>query len=275
MLNSHDLQAKVTTSGLPHLRNQKEKKRHGDNQPWLKIGKINLSEKHKEILISETGWLDDSIVNAAQYMLQMHYSIPGLQNTLLGYSLTYEIMRKEFIQILHNGDNHWVTVSTVGLESSHISLYDNLHSPLTNFTKDQKCALLYTDKPCITVQFSNVERQCNSFDCGIHAIAFATSLCCGEDVLSIKYNNKEMRKHLLNCLEMGKITTFPSMQRGKSNPLGEETFPVYCYCRMRETRAMIECCACQKRFHIECDKSISKRSCKKSDYIWKCKNCQG
>ena len=177
---------------------KKKKKRHGDNQPWLKIGKINLSEKHKEILISETGWLDDSIVIAAQYMLQMHYSIPGLQNTLLGYSLTYEIMRKEFIQILHNGDNHWVTVSTVGLESSHISLYDSLHSPLSNFTKDQICALLNTDKPFITVQFSNVERQCNSFDCGIYAIAFATSLCCGEDVSSIKYNNKEMRKHLLN-----------------------------------------------------------------------------
>ena len=116
----------------------------------------NSYEKHKEILISETGWLDDSIVIAAQYMLQMHYSIPGLQNTLLGYSLTYEIMRKEFIHILHNDDNHWVTVSTVGLESSHISLYDSLHSPLSSITKDQICAF-FTDKPFNTVQFSNGE----------------------------------------------------------------------------------------------------------------------
>ena len=90
----------------------------------------------------------------------MLYSIPELQNTLLGYSLMYEIMRKEFTQILHNGDNHWVTVSTVGLESSHISINDSLHSPLFNFTN----ALLYNDKPFITVQFINVERQCNSFD---------------------------------------------------------------------------------------------------------------
>ena len=70
-------------------------------------------------------------------LLMQHslYSIPELQNTLLGYSLMYEIVRKEFIQILHNGDNHWVTVSTVGLQSSHISINDSLHSPLSNFTK--------------------------------------------------------------------------------------------------------------------------------------------
>ena len=70
-----------------------------------------------------------------QHSIYALYSIPGLQNTLLGYSLIYEIMRKEFIQIPHNGDNHWVTVSTVGLQSSHISINDSLHSPLSNFTK--------------------------------------------------------------------------------------------------------------------------------------------
>ena len=92
-------------------------------------------------------------------MLQMQYGVPGLQNTLLGYNLTYNIMTKGFIQILHNGDNHWITVSTVGLHPSHIRIYDSLYTSLSEFTKDQICALLHTAKPMISVQFMNVQRQ--------------------------------------------------------------------------------------------------------------------
>ena len=91
-------------------------------------------------MISKNGWLDDIIVNAAQSVLQMHYGVSGLQNTLLGQYLTYDIMRKRFIQILHNGDNHWITVSTLGLQPSHIRIYDSLCTSLIEFTKDQKCA---------------------------------------------------------------------------------------------------------------------------------------
>ena len=36
----------------------------------VKVGKINLLQKHKDI-ISNTRWLDDSIINAAQCMLRM------------------------------------------------------------------------------------------------------------------------------------------------------------------------------------------------------------
>ena len=88
---------------------------------------------HKEILMSETGWLMTALL--MQHSIYALQYIPELQNTLLGYSLMYEIIRKEFIQILHDGDNNWVTVSTVGLESPHISINDSLHSPLSNFTK--------------------------------------------------------------------------------------------------------------------------------------------
>ena len=184
-------------------------------------------------------------------------------------------MTKGFIQILHNGDNHWITVSTVGLHPSHISVYDSLYTSLSKFTKDHICALLHTAKPMISVQFMNVQRQCNSYDCGVYAMAYATSLCCGEDVSGIEYDNQKMRGHLLSCLEIGKITTFPSKQRDKGNPLREERIPVHCYCRMADTGAMIECHTCQQWFHVKCDKSISKRCWKKPNYTWKCRNCKG
>ena len=153
-------------------------------------------------------------------------------------------MRKGFILLLSNGDNHSITVSTIGLHPSHIRIYDSFYTSLSEFSKDQICALLHTTEPMISVQFTNVQRQCNIIT-AVCAIAFATSLCCGEDVSGIEYDNQKMRGHLLSCLEMGKITTFPSKQRDKGNPLGEETIPVHYYCRMTETGAMIKCCACQ------------------------------
>ena len=78
----------------------------------------------------------------------------------------------------------------------------------------------------------------------------STSLCSGEDVPRIEYDNQKMRGLLLSCLETGRIPTFPSKQRDKGNPLGEETIPGHSYCTMRETGVMLECCACQKWFHV-------------------------
>ena len=64
-----------------------------------------------------------------------------------------------------------------------------------------------------------------------HIIAYATSVCHGDDVSKIKYHSQEMRQHFLRCLESGIITQFPSALRASGPPLGKEAIPVYCYCR--------------------------------------------
>eukprot|EP00731_Ephydatia_muelleri_P000953 Em0001g953a len=67
--------------------------------------------------------------------------------------------------------------------------------------KDQICALMHSSQPMITVHHANVDKQKNGHDCGVYAIAFATSLCYGQDVMSIHYDNHKMRQHLVECLE--------------------------------------------------------------------------
>ena len=88
--------------------------------------------------LSESGWLNDEIINVAQSLLKnqgvsKHYT--------LGCNLSFDIMRTEFIQILFNGNNHWETISTVGLPQPArcINVYDSLYETLTDFTKDQIC----------------------------------------------------------------------------------------------------------------------------------------
>ena len=54
-------------------------------------------------------WLTDA---AGQKLLkQAHPRMGGLQPTILGLSLAFEVQISEFVQVLHIGGNHWLTVS--------------------------------------------------------------------------------------------------------------------------------------------------------------------
>ena len=39
---------------------------------------------------------------------------------------------------------------------------------------------------------ANVDKQMNGHDCGVYAIAFATSLCYGQDVISTHYDTQKI-----------------------------------------------------------------------------------
>ena len=101
---------------------------------WLEVGNVVLSEEHKCIIESNIQWLDDVIINASQYLLHSQYGICGLQATTLGNHLTFDIMKKDFVQILHNRE---VTISTLGLPSGHVNIYDSLYQTCTDHAIDQ------------------------------------------------------------------------------------------------------------------------------------------
>ena len=61
-------------------------------------------------------------------------------------------------------------------------------STLQNQAKDQIYALLHTNQKAIHVQFVDIDKQENTYDCGLYAIAYATSLCHGgDDASRMKY----------------------------------------------------------------------------------------
>ena len=119
------------------------------------------------------------IINFAQTLLHRPFAALQLQNTILGYTLTYDVACEPFVQILHNGQGHWLTVSNIGLQSSCINMYDSMYSTLSSQAKDQICAFLHTNHKVIHVQFIDVDKQENTYNCGLYAIAYATGLCHG------------------------------------------------------------------------------------------------
>ena len=91
----------------------------------------------RKILESSSEWLTDNIINATQELLQRKYPVLGLQSTLLCYTLAFEVMREQFVQVLHSGGNHWLAVSTIGCPPSTVKVYDSLYSELPTQMKEQ------------------------------------------------------------------------------------------------------------------------------------------
>ena len=65
-------------------------------------------------LILKGNMLNDTVI---QFVHSLFDGINGLQNPLLGQRLSFKVARNLFIQILHDGRCHWVTVGTFGCDT--------------------------------------------------------------------------------------------------------------------------------------------------------------
>ena len=83
-----------------------------------------------------------------------------------------------------------------------------------NFEK-KICALLFCKEPVIKVVINSVQQQGNGVNCGVFAIAYATSIAFGENPSLCSYNVPLMRQHLVSCLEKEMIYPFPKQDRTK------------------------------------------------------------
>ena len=159
---------------------------------------IFISFSCKVVLESNQSWLNDNIINAAQTLLKTKYGTPGLQNTLLTTALQGCVVGgEECVQVLHSGGNHWLTISTIGCPYSTINIYDSMCCTLPHSTQKMICALLVSHEPNVTLRFIDVDRQNNANDCGLYALAFASTLCSGKDPRHITFSKTDLRKHLL------------------------------------------------------------------------------
>ena len=126
--------------------------------------------------------------------------------------------------------------------------------------QSQKTNLLLFKCTRDTLRFDvmNVQAQPNGYDCGVYAIANATELAYGCDPVVCVWKSEDMRSHLLDSLQSGKVTRFPRV-REQRIMLGTRvrktvTGKVLCICRMinDKTRPMIECEHCLQWYHKNC-----------------------
>lgn len=110
--------------------------------------------------ISNGQWLNDVVVHAAQQLIKNDKDllpVGGLQNPLLGQNLSFDVQTGEFVQILHSGGNHWITISTVGMECGHVRVYDSLRGVLPDDAKKQIASLMMVREKDIVIEYANTQ----------------------------------------------------------------------------------------------------------------------
>ena len=84
-----------------------------------------------------------------------------------------------------------------------------------NKQEERLCLVIYGvtgGSDTIRVEFSPIQQQAGSTDCGIFAIAFATDLAFGKPV-KISYQQCAMREHFAKCLQNEKMEKFSRSKR--------------------------------------------------------------
>ena len=126
---------------------------------WLTIGDVTLTQKDKDDILNG-GCLSDAVIYAAEVLIKNDPNllpVNSLQNPILGTILAFQEVGEESVQILHSGGNHWVTISTVGLDVPSVRIYDSLHSQLPASTTRQIAALLRMPEEDLQLQYANTQ----------------------------------------------------------------------------------------------------------------------
>ena len=156
-------------------------------------------------------WLTDDVINAAQTLLKRAYpNIGGLQDTALAEILAFGVQRGEFVQVfeliwmsLDHSIQHWLQVLVRERIRQHSQLL------CVNAHERANCSMLFSEDKELILEYQAVQSQRGSNDCGLFALAFATSLCAGENPVEINYIQHLLRKHLLDCITHQVISPFP------------------------------------------------------------------
>ena len=245
---------------------------------WLCNPLYTLTSTNREEVLSPSGWLSDRVIEAAQLLiLQQFPHMSGLQTPILQQTLTFQVHRGEFVQIINVRNNHWCTVSNIGCGEGEVKVYDSMYPSVSTGTLRVIASLIFSSATQLVVKMVDVGRQSNGSDCGVLAIAFAYDICSGSDPCKVKFNHKAIRQHFANCLEKCSLSRFPIVgERRSVGVKSTQTVDLHCSCRLPEERGdkMAECDECKTWYHQHC-MDIPDDVFGDSEVHWKCKACAG
>ena len=219
--------------------------------------------------ISNGEQLSDSHINVGDQLLKGQFpDFQGLSSPVLGQKLCFPNYNwalgyagGSYLQVLHNGRDHWVTIEIISEEE--VCIYDSLFTKPNYYIIKQITSILRSRHHQVQLLLEKVQFQQNTVDCGVYAIAFLTDLCHKIDPSTCRYaESKVLRNHLINCFQEGIMTPFPSSASTKSRPT-TMNINLYCSCRMPyalehvkkhvpsdEDTKMIQCTVCDKCWYL-------------------------
>ena len=178
------------------------------NNTWVKVKDISLTNNDKNLLVHGEK-LTDKHMNLAHRILKLNFpNINGLRLTLL-QDKAHKEPTDNALQIFHTGDDHWVCATTIGTSGKKVLVYDSAYTRWD----DAAVCLLKRQFRCsasnITI-VKGVQKQLGDKECGLYAIANATSVAFGKDPSKMAYQESVMREHLYQCFSRETLEVFPT-----------------------------------------------------------------
>ena len=177
---------------------------------------FNIDE---QTIIKDGRYLNDNHINL---FLELLSSITTYRHvhtlSFLGMNRSRHVFvdkKDRHIQILNITQpyKHWI-LTYYNLNSIHI--YDSLNQKDTLY-EELKVALALMHPYCLQenmrIYLNKVTHQLNGVDCGVFAIAFATSIAFGYEPSTIDYDHANMRNHLYNMFVRRNISHFPTQKK--------------------------------------------------------------
>ena len=152
-------------------------------QLWIEFGRVHLSVRDKDIIVSGSE-LNDLILNFAQTLLQHQFShtcIFGLQSTLLQQAQTISPFPagRQTLLVIHSQErHHWVAASTINVGGNSINtddvlIYDSLYTSVDDSTVRLLEKLFGRN---VNIKMPSIQKQLGSQDCGLFVIAISVAL---------------------------------------------------------------------------------------------------
>ena len=154
------------------------------NETWLQAGSHKLTLYDQMILINKTE-LSDRHINFSQYLLHNQFpAIKGFGLTLLQEKPLTAKLPNGSVQIIHNSRRyHWLVASTINCYRGEVKIYDSVYTiPDAEVRRIVKNIFHTARNPSFVM--IKMQKQKGHVDCGVFAIAIATSLAYGIDPAS-------------------------------------------------------------------------------------------
>ena len=154
--------------------------------------------------------LNDMFINVAQRLLKAQFpKIKGLCSTLLQGRKRRTVFEENMVQIVHSRGNHWITATSANVKTDNqVNVFDSLYDDIDEGTSN---IISNVFGPSAVPCSIKIHKQSGVDDCGLFAIANATTICFSQDPAEMNFDQSLMRLHLAQCIDKKIITSFPTV----------------------------------------------------------------
>lgn len=168
---------------------------------------LHLTEEDKKTLLGSERLIDKHIDGCGLLINKQFPELPRVQTTLYTQKVSKITPAEDLSLFFHYYSAHWVLSH---LSEGHVHIYDSLLIKTVHPILKQQLQALYGEHD---VELVPVLKQSGTSDCGCFVVAFAVSLLYGDNPAMLVYRQKEMRRHMADCLQKQHLIPFPASKR--------------------------------------------------------------